>query len=111
MMLGLAHTLVVEKLHDTKFLATYTSGFDKFLPYLMGEKDKTPKTAEWASAICGIPAATLKELARRFAKSRTMLASGWSMQRQHHGEQRADGNGRSPWSWVRRCLLQAQCRG
>jgi trimethylamine-N-oxide reductase (cytochrome c) len=87
MMLGIAHTLVVEKLHDTKFLATYTSGFEKFLPYLMGEKDSTPKTAEWASAICGIPAATLKELARRFAKNRTMLASGWSMQRQHHGEQ------------------------
>lgn len=87
MMLGIAHTLVAEKLHDTKFLATYTAGFDKFLPYLMGETDKTPKTAEWAAAICGIPADTLKDLARRFAKGRTLLASGWSMQRQHHGEQ------------------------
>jgi len=87
MMLGIAHTLVTEKLHDTKFLATYTTGFDKFLPYLMGETDKTPKTAEWAAVICGIPAATLKELARKFAKNRTMLASGWSIQRQHHGEQ------------------------
>ncbi len=87
LMLGIAHTLVAEKLHDTKFLTAYTSGFDKFLPYLMGEKDSTPKTAEWASSICGLPAATIKELARRFAKNRTMLASGWSMQRQHHGEQ------------------------
>ncbi len=87
MMLGIAHTLVAEKLHDTKFLATYTTGFEKFQPYLMGETDKTPKTAEWASAICGIPAAVIKELARRFAKNRTMLASGWSIQRQHHGEQ------------------------
>jgi len=87
LMLGIAHTLVIEKLHDTKFLSTYTTGFDKFLPYLMGETDKTPKTAEWAAAICEIPAATIKELARRFAKGRTMLASGWSLQRQHHGEQ------------------------
>ena len=87
LMLGIAHTLVAEKLHDTKFLTTYTSGFDKFLPYLMGETDKTPKTAEWASAICGIPAAVIKDLAHRFAKNRTMLASGWSIQRQHHGEQ------------------------
>ena len=86
-MLGIAHTLVAEKLHDEKFLQTYTVGFDQFLPYLMGDTDKTPKTAEWASAICGVPADTIRDLARRFAKNRTMLASGWSMQRQHRGEQ------------------------
>ena len=87
-MLGIAHTLVAEKLYDEKFVKTYTSGFDKFLPYLMGEDDKTPKTAEWASSICDVPADTIKDLARRFAKSRTMLAGGWSMQRQQYGEQR-----------------------
>jgi len=87
MMLGIAHTLYLEKLHDEKFLARFTTGFDKFLPYLTGEADGTPKTAEWAEAICGIPAATIKDLARRFAKNRTMMASGWSIQRQHHGEQ------------------------
>ena len=38
LMLGIAHTLVAEKLHDEKFLADYTTGFDKFLPYLMGEE-------------------------------------------------------------------------
>ncbi|ABD87310.1 trimethylamine-N-oxide reductase TorA [Rhodopseudomonas palustris] len=87
MMLGIAHTLYTEKLHNVKFLKTYTTGFDKFLPYLTGEKDGTPKTAEWAAAICEIPADTIRDLARRFAKGRTMLAAGWSMQRQHHGEQ------------------------
>ena len=51
LMLGIAHTLVDEKLVDEKFLKTYTTGFDKFLPYLMGDTDKTPKTAEWAAAI------------------------------------------------------------
>jgi trimethylamine-N-oxide reductase (cytochrome c) len=87
LMLGIASTLYSEKLHDEKFLKNYTSGFDKFLPYLLGQNDGTPKTAEWAAAICDVPADTIKDLARRFAKSRTMLASGWSMQRQHHGEQ------------------------
>ena len=87
MMLGIAHTLYIEKLYDAKFLAQYTVGFDKFLPYLTGQVDGTPKTAEWAAAICEIPAPTIKDLARRFAKNRTMLAAGWSLQRQQHGEQ------------------------
>jgi trimethylamine-N-oxide reductase (cytochrome c) len=87
LMLGIAHTLYSEKLHDEKFLKAYTTGFDKFLPYLLGTDDKTPKTAEWAAGICEIPADTIRELARRFAANRTMLASGWSIQRQHHGEQ------------------------
>ncbi|GAB6051484.1 trimethylamine-N-oxide reductase TorA [Magnetospira thiophila] len=87
MMLGMAHTLVSEKLHDTDFLDQYTFGFDKFLPYLMGESDGTPKSAEWASEICEVPADQIKSLARLFKDKRTMLSSGWSIQRQHHGEQ------------------------
>ena len=87
MMLGVAHTLYSEGLHDQAFLDDYTTGFDKFLPYLTGESDGTPKTAEWAEGICGVPAATIKELAKLFQSGRTMLSSGWSLQRQHHGEQ------------------------
>ena len=87
LMLGIAHTVFVENLHDATFLAKFTTGFDKFQRYLTGEADGTPKTAEWASAICEIPADAIKDLARRFAKQRTMLASGYSLQRQHHGEQ------------------------
>ncbi|MFO1061462.1 MAG: molybdopterin-dependent oxidoreductase [Dongiaceae bacterium] len=87
LMLGIAHTLQAENLVDAKFLKDYTTGFDKFLPYLTGQDDGTPKSAEWAAAICDVPADTIKDLARRFAKNRTMLAAGWSLQRQHHGEQ------------------------
>jgi len=39
----IAHTLVAEKLHDEKFLKTYANGFDKFLPYLMGDEDRRPR--------------------------------------------------------------------
>ena len=87
MMLGIAHTLYEEGLHDQAFLDRYTAGFDKFLPYLLGDSDGTPKTADWAAEICGLPADTLRDLARRFASKRTMLALGYSTQRQHHGEQ------------------------
>jgi len=87
MMLGIAHALYSEGLHDQAFLDEYTTGFDRFLPYLTGESDGVPKTPEWAAEICGVPAETLVELARLFAANRTMLASGWSIQRQRHGEQ------------------------
>ena len=87
MMLGIAHALYSEGLHDQDFLDEYTSGFEKFLPYLTGESDGTPKTPEWAAGICEVPAATIRELAALFASNRTMLGSGWSIQRQHHGEQ------------------------
>lgn len=87
MMLGLAHTLYAEKLYDKAFIERYTTGFDRFEPYLTGAADGVPKDADWASRICGIQAGTIRSLAREFASKRTMLAAGWSIQRQHHGEQ------------------------
>lgn len=86
-MLGMAHTLYSEGLHDADFLDEYTAGFDKFLPYLTGEKDGVAKSAEWAAGISGLPAEQIKELAKLFQANRTMLSSGWAIQRQHHGEQ------------------------
>ncbi len=87
MLLGIAHTLLTEKLHNPDFIKTYTVGFDKFEQYLMGKTDGEEKTAEWAEAICGIKADTLRQLARDMAKNRTMIMGGWGIQRQHHGEQ------------------------
>lgn len=87
LMLGIAHTLYVEGNHDADFLDEYTFGFEKFLPYLIGESDGTAKSAEWAAEICEVPADQIKALSRQFKEGRTMLASGWSIQRQHHGEQ------------------------
>lgn len=86
-MLGLAHTLVAEGLHDQAFLDRYSTGFDKFLPYLMGDSDGQPKDADWAAAISGLDGETLRSLARRMAGSRTMITASWSIQRGDHGEQ------------------------
>ena len=86
-MLGLAHTLYVEGLHDTDFLDRFCVGFDRFRAYLVGESDGVPKDADWAEAISSIDAETLRALARRMAASRTMISLSWSVQRSDHGEQ------------------------
>lgn len=87
-MMGIAHTLWKEDLYDKEFLETYTLGFNKFLPYLKGEtEDMVEKTPEWAAEISGVPADTIRELARAMAKNRTQLMIGWALQRQQHGEQ------------------------
>jgi biotin/methionine sulfoxide reductase len=87
LILGLAHTLLVEGLHDKDFLARCTSGFDRFADYLMGRDEGVPRTAEWAAALCELPAAQIRELAREMARSRTMLMMSWSLQRAEFGEQ------------------------
>ncbi len=86
-MLALAHTLVAEGLHDAAFLDRYTVGFDRFRPYLTGEVDGLPKDADWAAELSGLPAETIRGLARRMAATRTFVTASWSLQRADHGEQ------------------------
>ena len=87
MLLALTHTLVSEGLHDREFLDEFCAGFERVLPYLMGESDGQPKDADWAAPITGVPADTIRALARRMAATRTMVTASWSLQRAHHGEQ------------------------
>jgi biotin/methionine sulfoxide reductase len=100
-MLGLAHTLVAEGLHDSDFVRRCTVGFDRFADYLMGAADGTPKDADWAATISGVEPDTIRTLARRMAASRTMLNLSWSVQRVDHGEQ-------SFWSGVALAALLGQ---
>lgn len=86
-MLALAHTLVVEGLHDERFLARCTVGFERFRAYLVGETDGVAKSADWAAPIATVDAERLRALARRMARSRTMINASWSLQRAEHGEQ------------------------
>jgi biotin/methionine sulfoxide reductase len=87
LMLALADVLIAERRCDETFLARYCHGFDRFSPYLTGERDGVRKTPEWASGITGVPAETIRALARDLAAHRTMLSAAWSLQRAHHGEQ------------------------
>jgi len=87
LMLAIAHTLLSEERHDASFVARYCTGFEAFRRYLLGLDDNVPKDAQWAEAITGVPADTIRELARRAAASRSMITCAWSLQRAHHGEQ------------------------
>ena len=63
--------LATESLADRAFLDTYCTGYDRFERYLLGADDGVPKSPQWASAICGLPADDLTALARRMAAGRT----------------------------------------
>ncbi len=86
-MMGVAHTLVTEGLHDQEFLDRHTVGFEKVSAYLCGESDGVPKDAEWASRQSGIDAERIRRLAREMAGGRTMIGCAAGLQRADHGEQ------------------------
>ncbi len=87
LMLGIAHTLLQEGLHDLDYLARCCVGFPVIADYLTGRADGQAKHAEWAAAICGIPAPDITALARRMAGRRTLICVSHSLQRAEHGEQ------------------------
>lgn len=101
---AMAYVIVEQGLQDQDFLDRCCVGFDKahmpegvdpsecYLSYLTGEKDGTPKTPEWAETITGVPAATIRSLAVRYATARpAALIQGLGAQRHACGEQSARG--------------------
>jgi biotin/methionine sulfoxide reductase len=87
LMLGMAHTLVTEELHDRSFLDRCCVGYEIFEAYLLGRSDDQPKDAAWAAPLCGLPAEAITGLARRAADRRTLVTCSQSLQRAEHGEQ------------------------
>ncbi len=87
LLLGLAHTLLVEGLHDVGFLGKYTVGFEKVEVYLRGSEDGQAKDVHWAAQKTGIDAELIINLARRMAAGRTMISVAAGVQRTDYGEQ------------------------
>ncbi|MFC3678370.1 molybdopterin-dependent oxidoreductase [Ferrovibrio xuzhouensis] len=88
LMLGIAHTLVAEGLHDEAFIEGFCAGWAEFEQYLLGRgADAIEKSAAWAGAICGISEAVILDLARSLAKKRVLVTTSLSLQRSEHGEQ------------------------
>ncbi len=87
LMLGLAHTLVAEGLHDRGFLDRFCEGYPVFERYLLGQADGQAKSPAWAAEITGIPAEEIAALARRMVGRRVLITTSQSLQRAEHGEQ------------------------
>jgi anaerobic dimethyl sulfoxide reductase subunit A len=99
-LIAMAHVILTEGLHDQAFLDRHVLGFDEahlppgapagasYRAYLLGERDGVPKTPEWAAAITGIPADTLRALAVEYATSKpAALQTGYAPGRTLYGEQ------------------------
>ena len=86
-MLGIAHTMLVNKWHDEDFLHRCCVGFDRFASYLTGELDGVPKDAAWAAGITGISRDAITDLARRLTTQRSLIMVNYAVQRADHGEQ------------------------
>jgi len=69
---AMLHTIITEGLTDAQYIAGYTEGFEELKERI---KDFPPEKME---AVCGIPAATIREVARLYATARTSLIF-WGM--------------------------------
>lgn len=88
MLVAMAYVIVSEDLQDQKFLNTYTTGFDQFREYILGNKDGISKTPAWAEVITGISASVIEKLAREYATIKpAALLAGIAPGRSAFGEQ------------------------
>lgn len=87
LMLGLAHTMLVNERHDRAFLDRYCTGFEEVRDYLLGKADGIVKDAAWAAAITGIAEERILRLSGEIVDNRTTMNVAWSLQRARHGEQ------------------------
>lgn len=84
MLNAMLHTIISEGLTDQQYIAGYTEGFEALKERI---KDFPPEKME---AVCGIPAETLKEVARLYAKSRgSIIFWGMGVSQHVHGTDNA----------------------
>ncbi len=97
---SMAYCIVSEGLQDQDFLDRCCLGFDaeqmpggvpaslNLRAYLYGEQDGIPKTPEWGESVTGIPAETIRRLAREYATTKpACILAGLGVQRTANGEQ------------------------
>ena len=100
MMAGMAHYILTNNLQDQEYINKFVLGMDaatmpekykdkeNFKDYILGKYDGQPKTPQWASEICGVPAADIEKLARMYAETKpAALKASWGPGRNAFGEQ------------------------
>jgi formate dehydrogenase major subunit len=81
---AMMHTIVAEGLHNPAFIEKYTEGFEELRACI---KDYSP---EKVAPICGIPAETIKEVARLYAKAdKAIIFWGMGISQHIHGTDNA----------------------
>src|SRR6201982_1789156 len=84
MLNAMLNVIVTEKLYDEQYIQTYVEGFDAWKESI---KDFTPEEME---PICGIEAATLREVARAYARAeRAIIFWGMGGSQHTHGTDNA----------------------
>jgi formate dehydrogenase major subunit len=84
MLNAMLNVIVTENLYDQQYVQTYVEGFPAFAEHI---KDFTPEEME---PICGIPADTLREVARTFARAESAIIFwGMGVSQHTHGTDNA----------------------
>jgi len=84
MLNAILNTIVTEGLYDKQYVQTYTEGFPQFAEHI---KDFTP---EEMAPVCGIPADTLREVARTYARAESAIIFwGMGVSQHTHGTDNA----------------------
>lgn len=101
---AMCYVMISEGLADEDFLHKYTQGYDdetmpedlkgqhkSYKDYIMGTGyDMVEKTPEWAAPICGVPAETIRQLARDVCDAKAaFITTTQSPQRRQNGENTA----------------------
>ncbi|MFZ0845714.1 MAG: formate dehydrogenase subunit alpha [Pseudolabrys sp.] len=84
MLNGMLNVIVGEKLYDRQYVQTYVEGFEQFKEHV---KDFTPEEME---PICGLPADTIREVARAYARAESAIIFwGMGVSQHTHGTDNA----------------------
>ncbi len=87
-LLSMGYVIIKENLQDQSFIDAHTVGFEQYRDHVMGVEDGVAKTPRWAADISGIPAETIADLAREYARNKpATLATSIAPGRSAFGEQ------------------------
>ncbi|MFO1466403.1 MAG: molybdopterin-dependent oxidoreductase [Steroidobacteraceae bacterium] len=105
---AIAHVWMSEGLYDKDYVATRTTGFERYRAYVLGEEDGVAKTPEWQEAETGVAARVVRALAREWGRKKTYLSCG--SKGLAYGSENRSATG-AQWARSMVCLMAMQGAG